>query len=302
MGKVYRLECGYLDWLYTNSWVEVYMTKATQQLYCNSDGCATTVDWNNSTEMFQTSSTTVLITTPSPETMTETSTSSADVIDTTASSSSGSLESTTSQKELRCNPFHGIRYLRLSSCGAVYSSAGCNVRWDPEIQVVGRFTRRSGKVGRDGELSAGADRPIATSSVWWSSGVGLGCSCWNQAEQKNATLDLSLPVEYSVTKIEITQGNFPIYNLCLDCFGLNDWYSPLTNDSRAASESLQLQLSRFKTVIECNAIGCIASQEPLWVDPRCDTGDAVSSGFFRCFWFSMFLYMAAFRHFVWDML
>ena len=42
---------------YTNSWVEVYMTKATQQLYCNSDGCETVpVDWNNSTEMFQTSS------------------------------------------------------------------------------------------------------------------------------------------------------------------------------------------------------------------------------------------------------
>ena len=56
----------------------------------------------------------------------------------------------------------------------------------------------------------------------------------------------------------------------LTIWGLNDWYSPKTNDSRAAArESLQLQLSRFKTVIQCNAIGCIASQEYLRLHLRC---------------------------------
>jgi len=294
VGKVYRLECGYFAWLYTNSWVEIYMTQATQQLYCNIDGCFTSDSNTTSHETTVETSSTVMTTTPPLST--QTSTSSA----TTASSSSyGSLESTTlPQKELRCNPFHGIRYLRLSSCGAVYSSAGCNVRWDPKVQVVGRTTRTSrsssGKVGRDGELSAHRV-PISTESVWWNSGVGLGCSCWNQATQVNATVDLFLPGDFSVTMIEITQGDFPIYNLCLDCFGLNDYSSPSNNNETRAASSLQLELSRVKTVIQCNAVGCIASQEPPWVDPHCETGVAgSSSGFQGRFWSgAMFLCLAA---------
>lgn len=303
VGKVYRLECGYLEWLYTNSWVEVYMTQATQQLYCNVGGCFT-VDSNSTTdetdETSETSST-VMTTEPPSTPTTETSTSPATTSDTTASSSSGSIESTTSQqKELRCNPFHGIRYLRLSSCGAVYSSAGsagCNVRWDPKVQVVGRSIRTSrssgGKVRRDGELSA--DRPISTHSVWWNSGVYLGCSCWNQVTSMNATVDLFLPGDFSVTKIEITQGDFPIYNLCLDCFGLNDYSSPANNSETRAASSLQLELSRLKTVIQCNAVGCIASQEPPWVDPHCERGDAASSSESQGrFWSAaMFLCLAA---------
>lgn len=41
---------------YTNSWVEVYMTQATQQLYCNVDGCFT-VDSNSTTTIDETSET-----------------------------------------------------------------------------------------------------------------------------------------------------------------------------------------------------------------------------------------------------
>ena len=55
----------------------------------------------------------------------------------------------------------------------------------------------------------------------------------------------------------------------LTIWGLNDYSSPSNNNETRAASSLQLALSRLKTVIQCNAVGCIASQEYLRLHGFC---------------------------------
>ncbi|CAL1162385.1 unnamed protein product [Cladocopium goreaui] len=274
IGKVYQLECGWSQYTYTSVAMSIYMTASIQYKYCDISVCEST------TAPTQSSSTTSTSTQFSPSTTTTTMTTESTTTTASTTTTTTTTTSTGGQTETvqdPCNPFDGTRYLRLSNCGPVYN-ADCNSRWEPSSVVAfGHLVDvASSSRPRDGELSA--PKRITASSTWWHDwSVGLGCSCFQEAKYRNATLDLNLLGDFSVTSILITQGTSPIDNLCIDCLGENNWHSP-TGTPAPPSASLQVKLSREKTIIQCDAAGCTATQErPVWQEPRCEAGSVSSS-------------------------
>lgn len=273
VGKVYQLECGWSQYTYTSVAMTIHMTAPIQYKYCDILVCEDTAPTTESTTESTSTTTTTTTTASTATTVRTTTTASTTTTTTTSTINRGQTEITLQDP---CNPFDGTRYLRLSNCGPVYN-ADCNSRWEPnEVVAFGQLVGTSSNRPRDGELSL--PKRIMASSVWWHDWtVGLGCSCFQEAKYRNATLDLNLPGDFSVTSIEITQGASPIDKLCIDCLGENTWRSPLIGTPAPPSASLQVQLSREKTIIQCDAAGCTVTQEPVWQDPRCEAGGSVGS-------------------------
>ncbi|CAK9010953.1 unnamed protein product [Durusdinium trenchii] len=179
-----------------------------------------------------------------------------------------------------CNPFQGVRYLRISN-GREIPRWLCSASWDIyEVELTDSTGARLAPsastmtgVSDDHPVSnvVDGDRSSFHAGDW---DIGLGCSCWDDSKIGSQQVDLDLGTLTQVARIVIVQGGdtdpWSVGNLRIECGDMSMAFDPAV---------MQFEISRAVTTIECTAQGCRAELSTPYLDIcgacRCGTLTAV---------------------------